>query len=74
MRFASIAEVKNQLSEILVRSRQKKEPVIVTRHSKPYAIIHPLFAEDLDDIEWKELAKGRLAQAWEEEDALYDYL
>lgn len=40
MRFASVAEVKNQLSEYLGRARRKKESIIVTHHGKPYALIH----------------------------------
>ena len=46
-----------------------------TPPSKPYAIIQPISEEDLEELEWKELAKKKLARAWEgEEDALYDYL
>ena len=75
MRFASVAEVKNGLSAYLARARKRKEPVVVTRHGKPYAIIQSITEEDLDRLEWKGLAKRRLSQAWEgEEDALYDYL
>jgi prevent-host-death family protein len=75
MRFASVADVKNQLSEYLARARKKKEAIIVTHHGKPYALIQPLSEQDLDELEWKELARKRLARAWEgDEDALYDYL
>ncbi len=75
MRFASMAEVKNQLSEYLARARKKKEPIIVTHHGKPYALIQPLSEQDSEELEWKELAKERLGRAWQEdEDALYDYL
>lgn len=75
MRFATIAEVKNQLSEYLARARKKKEPIIVTRHGKPYAVIHPISEGDLERLEWGRLAEDRLRAAWEgEEDALYDYL
>lgn len=75
MRFASVAEVKNGLSEYLARARKKKESIVVTHHGKPYALIQPLSDGALDELEWKELAKKRLARAWEgEEDALYDYL
>jgi prevent-host-death family protein len=75
MRFASVAEVKNQLSEYLARAKKKKEPIIVTHHGKPYALIQPLSLLDLEELGWKRLGKRRLAQAWEgEEDALYDYL
>ena len=75
MRFASIAEVKNRLSAYLARARKTNEPIIVTHHGKPYALIQPLSERDLEGLEWKELAQQRLAGAWErEDDALYDYL
>ncbi len=75
MRFASVAEVKNGLSEYLARARKTNEPVVVTHHGKPYALIQPISEEDLEELEWKELAKRKLARAWEgEDDALYDYL
>ncbi len=75
MRFASVADVKNDLSEYLARAQQKKEPIVVTRHGKPYAIIQPITEQDLESLEWKGLAKKRLSKAWEgEDDSLYDYL
>ena len=75
MRFASIAEVKNGLSEYLVRARRRKEPIVVTRHGKPYALIQPIGDKDIEDLEWNRLASQRLKQAWDgEDDALYDYL
>ncbi len=75
MRFASVAEVKNQLSKYLARARRTQESIIVTHHGKPYALIQPLAEEDLEELEWKRLAKKRLSRAWEGEDnALYDYL
>ena len=75
MRFASVAEVKTQLSEYLARARKKKESIIVTHHGKPCALIQPLSAQDSEGLEWKELAKKRLGRAWQgDEDALYDYL
>jgi len=75
MRFASVAEVKDGLSEYLSRAQREKEPIVVTHHGKPYALIQPLEAADLEELEWKQLARRKLARAWEgEEDALYDYL
>lgn len=75
MRFASVAEVKNRLSEYLSRARKKNEPIVVTHHGKPYALIQPLSEKDIEDLEWKDLARRRLARAWEgNDDALYDYL
>jgi len=75
MRFASVAEVKDRLSEYLTRARKRNEPIVVTHHGKPYALIQPLGERDLEELEWKGLARKRLAKAWEgESDALYDYL
>ncbi len=75
MRFASVAEVKNGLSAYLARARKRNEPIVVTHHGKPYALIQPLSEEDLEELEWRRLARKRLARAWEgEEDTLYDYL
>jgi len=75
MRFASVAEVKNQLSRYLLRSHKKQEPIVVTRHGKPWALIQPIDERDLERLEWMGLARKRLAQAWDgEDDALYDYL
>ena len=75
MRFASVAEVKNGLSACLERAHKYKEPLVVTRHGKPYALIQPVTEQDLEQLEWKGLATRRLSEAWDgEEDALYDYL
>ena len=75
MRFASVAQVKNQLSEYLARARKTKEPIIITHHGKPYALIEALSERDLEELEWRQFAKNRLARAWEGDlDALYDYL
>jgi prevent-host-death family protein len=75
MRFASVAELKDQLSEYLVRARKRGEPIVVTRHGKPYALIQPLEEEDLEELDWKRLAEKRLRNAWKgEDDAFYDYL
>lgn len=75
MRFASVAELKDGLSEYLAQARKKDEPIVVTHHGKPYALIQPLSEVDLEELEWKQLARRKLAHAWEgEEDALYDYL
>ena len=75
MRFASVAEVKNQLSAYLARARKDKRPIVVTHHGKPYALIQPISEGDLEALGWGRLAAKRLQEAWEgEEDALYDYL
>ena len=47
------------------------------RRGRPcaYALIQPLSEQDLEELEWKELAKRRLERAWKGEgDGLYDYL
>lgn len=75
MRFASVAEVKNQLSAYLARAKRDRKPIIVTHHGKPYALIQPISEEDLEAFGWGLLARRRLEEAWEGEgDALYDYL
>jgi len=75
MRFASVAEVKNNLSAYLNRARSRNEPIIVTHHGKPYALIQPLSEKDLEALSWGRLAERRLRETWEgEDDALYDYL
>jgi prevent-host-death family protein len=75
MRFASVAEIKDGLSKYLARAKKRNEPIVVTHHGKPYALIQPLQEGDLEELEWKQLARKKLARAWEgEEDALYDYL
>jgi prevent-host-death family protein len=75
MRFASVAEVKDQLSEYLSRAHKKNEAIVVTHHGKPYALIQALTERDLEELEWRGVAKRRLERAWKgEEDALYDYL
>ncbi len=48
MRFASIAEVKNRLSVYLAQARKKGEPIVVTHHGKPYALIQPISERDLE--------------------------
>ena len=75
MPFASVAEVKDRLSEYLARARRTRRPIVVTRHGKPYALIQPLSDREADDLLWSRLAERRLGQAWDDEDdALYDYL
>jgi prevent-host-death family protein len=75
IRFASVAEFKNDLSQYLARAQKRKEPIVVTRHGKPYAIIQPITEQDLEGLEWEGIARKRLSKAWEgEDDSLYDYL
>ncbi len=75
MRFASVAEVKNQLSRYLAQARTTGEPIIVTHHGKPYALIQAISEKDLEDLGWKRLGEIRLEEAWlGEDDALYENL
>lgn len=67
MRFAGVAEVKNGLSAYLARARRKNEPIVVTHHGKPYALIQPLSEGDLEELEWRKLARRRLACGWDGE-------
>ncbi len=68
MRFASVAELKNQSSVYLSRARKTKEPIVVTHHGKPYALIRAISERDLEGLGWERLATDRLRQAWEGED------
>jgi prevent-host-death family protein len=75
MRFASVAEVKNNLSAYLAKAKKDKKPIVVTHHGKPYALIQPISESGLEALGWERLAERRLQEAWEgEDDALYDYL
>ena len=75
MKFVSVAEVKNRLTVYLARARKKREPIIVTHHGKPYALIQPISERDLEGLGWDQLTEKRLRAAWEgEDDALYNYL
>ncbi len=75
MRFATVAEMKNQLSAYLAQARRTKESIVVTHHGKPYALVQPVSERDLEGLRWERLVEDRLRQAWEgEDDALYDYL
>ncbi len=75
MRFGSVAQVKDQLSAYLAQARRDKQPIVVTHHGKPYALIQPISEGDLEALGWGQLAQRRLEEAWEgEDDALYDYL
>lgn len=74
MRFTSVTEMKNGFSRHLARARKRNEPIVVTHHGRPYALIQPLPENDLEEVEWKQLATNKLVRAWEGgEDALYDY-
>ncbi|PYQ45163.1 MAG: hypothetical protein DMF77_05090 [Acidobacteria bacterium] len=74
MRFATIAELKDGLSEYLARARRTDEPIVVTHHGKPYALIQPLEG-DLEELEWRRLATRKLTRVWRgEQGSLYDYL
>jgi len=68
VRFVSVAEVKSQLSAYLARARRTRQPIVVTHHGKPYALIQPISEEDLAELGWQRLAEESLRQAWEDED------
>ena len=75
MKFVSVAEVKNRLTVYLAQARKRKEPIIVTHHGKPCALIQPITEQDLEALGWERLAQNRLRTAWEgEDDGLYEYL
>jgi prevent-host-death family protein len=75
MRFASITEVRNNLSKYLSAARETGEAIVVTNHAQAHALIQPPADQNLDELQWRELARRRLAQSWaDEHDALYDYL
>jgi prevent-host-death family protein len=48
--FVSVAEAKNRLTVYLAQARKNKEPIIVTHHGKPYALIQPISEEDLEGL------------------------
>jgi prevent-host-death family protein len=75
LRFATVAELKNGLSRYLRRIQREGEPIVVTLHGRPYAFIQALAEGDLEELGWRDLARRRLADAWEgDDDELYDYL
>lgn len=75
MKFATVAETKNQLSKYLETAHRNHEPILVTRHGKPYAVIRPVDEADMEDLFWRRMAENSLRRAWEgEDDRLYDYL
>lgn len=68
MRFASVAEVKNNLSKYLAYARRRKEAIVVTPHGKPCAVIQAISPRDLEALDWGGLASERLRAAWEGDD------
>lgn len=49
MTFSSVRELKSKTSEVLRRTA-KGEPVIITSHGKPKAILASIEEEDLEDV------------------------
>lgn len=49
MKFSSVRELKFKTSEVLRRTA-KGEPVIITSHGKPKAILMPATEDDLEDF------------------------
>lgn len=59
--------------DIWLRQKKTSEPIIVTHHGKPYALIQSITEKDLEELGWKTLAQTRLEEAWVgEDDALYE--
>ena len=50
MKLATIAEVRNHLTEIARMVQKTKKPVVVTRRGKPYIVLEPITADDLDEL------------------------
>jgi prevent-host-death family protein len=48
------------LTVYLAQARKKKEPIMVTHHGKPYALIQTISEEDLEGLGWDQLAQSRL--------------
>src|SRR6266496_534076 len=61
MRFASVAELKDRLSEYLVRARKRGEAIVVTRHGKPYALTQPPEEEVVEDRKWKIISSMQMS-------------
>lgn len=65
MKFVNVTEVKNRLTVYLARARKKREPIIVTHHGKPYALIQSISKRDLENLAWKDLGQECLRKAWD---------
>jgi prevent-host-death family protein len=62
MTFASVAQVKDGVSRYLARAKKTREPIVVTHHGRPYALIQPLGGTDLDELAWRALARRKLTR------------
>ena len=74
MRFASVAEIKETLTKHLARAKRRNEPIVITHHGKPYALVQPVEERDLAELEWMLRTRKQHGRAWEcEATALYDF-
>ncbi|MEW6324632.1 MAG: type II toxin-antitoxin system Phd/YefM family antitoxin [Nitrospirota bacterium] len=64
MKMATVAEVKNKLSEYLKRA--EKEDVVITRSGKPTAVLHHLGEDELEDylLEHDPKFKAKIERRW----------
>lgn len=65
MRFVSVGEAKNKLSEVLRDT--KKEDIIITSWGKPKALLRSLEEEDLEDyiISHSKKIRKSIEESWE---------
>ena len=75
VRIATVSETKNHFHAILKSAHRLNEPILVTRHGKPYAQILPIADWDVNTFDWGRMSAASLAGAWAgEDDRLYRYL
>ena len=73
--IASVTEGRSRLAIYLAQAVKEKRSIRMTRHGKPYALIHPISECDLEELEWERRGLNRLLQSWkDEDDSLYNYL
>jgi len=75
VRLATVAEAKNNLTKYLGEAHRRREPILVTKHGKPYALIRAIEASDIETLDWGRLSQDSLRRAWEgDDDRYYAYL
>lgn len=64
MRLATVAEVKNKLSEYMRRAR--KEDIVITRLGKPTAVLHHFGEDEMEDylLEHDPKFKTKIEKRW----------
>jgi hypothetical protein len=74
MRFASVAEIRNQFIKISGRGKEEKGAYFGDQPWKAHALIQPISERELETLDWAKLIEERLQPAWSaDEDELYDY-